>query len=189
MRRRDPATRSPEDRVTDKPNLIDKTCNSRVWITPERILGPVREYFAPRGIELDPATEPNNPTGASQFFTPREDGLSKRWAGNVYLNPPYGREIREWAEKLHREAEAGAHVVALLPPTRTETQYWQDHILIPQLTGVCYVRKRVSFLRTDGTPAKNNTYSSILLVYNGDWRRLGECFGELGKCMKNGGIL
>jgi hypothetical protein len=163
-------------------NIVDKTCQSRVWLTPETILVPLRQYFAPMGIELDPATESHNPTRALRFFTPEDDGLSQPWSGNVYLNPPYGREIRLWMEKLHREVEAGAHVVALLPTTRSETAYWQEHVLNKRLTAVCYVRKRIRFLRPSGKPAGSNPYGSLLVVYNGQAKRFDRCFAHLGKC-------
>lgn len=42
-------------------------------------------------IDLDPASckEANKIVKAKKFFTQKEDGLTKPWYGNVWLNPPY----------------------------------------------------------------------------------------------------
>ena len=147
-------------------------------------MAPIREYFAPRGIELDPATEVDNPTGAREFFTEEDDGLSREWRGNVFLNPPYGAGFRTWAEKVHGSASAGAHIVALFPPTRAETGYWQEHILTEYLTALCYVRRRVGFLRPSGEKATSNVYGSVLHLFNGDADRFAACLGKLGRCVR-----
>lgn len=162
-------------------SLTEKTCRDRVWITPERVLAPVRAYFG-GSIDLDPATEPNNPTGARRFFTEADDGLTRLWQGDVFLNPPYGRELEHWASKIYFQAAVGTHLIALLPPTRTETAYWQQHIFNRHLSAVCFIRKRLAFLRPDGSKAGANVYSSALYLYNGKVQKFANHFSDLGKC-------
>jgi hypothetical protein len=44
------------------------------------------------GIVLDPCTEPDNPTGASTFYYPPQDGCVLTWdARTVWCNPPLWR--------------------------------------------------------------------------------------------------
>lgn len=52
-----------------------------------------------------------------------DDGLSKDWQGRVFMNPPYGREIRRWTSKLRTSFEAGAVVgaIALVPACRASS--------------------------------------------------------------------
>ena len=39
-------------------------------------------------IDLDPVTEPDNPTGATTYYTIDDDGLVQDWGtGTVVLNP------------------------------------------------------------------------------------------------------
>ena len=38
------------------------------------------------------------------------------------MNPPYGRQIKKWIAKAHRESLRGAIVVCLIP-ARTDTRY------------------------------------------------------------------
>ena len=183
-------------------HLTDLKCESTIYITPEKIMGPVRNYFGGR-IPLDPATEPSNPTGAEYFCTEGgaevfEGGPPKNWSENgltldwsefdgVFLNPPYGKEIRAFCEKIHEEATAGATIIALLPAgPRFSTKYFQEFILTQALDGVCFVRGRVKFIRPDGSVAKANPYDSMIMGFNVNAEHFGRCFSHLGKtfCME-----
>lgn len=58
------------------------------WFTPPHILELVRQVLG--HIDLDPATDPSNPTGAQRFYT--SGALDKDWtASTIYLNPPGGK--------------------------------------------------------------------------------------------------
>ncbi len=185
--------------------MNDKTCLDTTYLTPPRILEPVREYFGAMGISLDPATEPSNPAGAVDFFHGRGDGtaeglsgLDVRWRAvgyldctyshaikpNVFINPPYGRELRDWVAKIALEASRDCHILALLPGQRFEQHYFQRDVFNLQLTAFCAVRKRVNFLRPDGKPAKGNPYGSFIYLYNGNWAQFTQAFGDIGLCIK-----
>lgn len=34
-----------------------------------------------------------------KYYNIKQNGLSKKWFGNVWCNPPYGREIKHWVKK------------------------------------------------------------------------------------------
>lgn len=74
--------------IPDKDKLID-SLDGDLWETPASFLGLVRAVMG--GIDLDPATKPSNPTGATWFYTKDDDGLTQHWDGRVYLNPPYSK--------------------------------------------------------------------------------------------------
>jgi hypothetical protein len=164
-------------------NLVDKTARDLDYLTPENILDRVQVYFS-GSIDLDPAAEETNHTKAERFILPDEDGLSVQWDGNTFLNPPFGRGIRNWVRKVHGEAKRGTPIVALLPGQRFEQAYWQEDVFNHHLVGFCAIRKRVSFLRPDGRVAKGNPYGSFVFSYNGaGWRRFREAFRPLGMCI------
>lgn len=103
-------------------------------------------------IDLAPCsnshTAPNVP--AARHFTVADDGLAQPWHGRIFMNPPYGREIAAWVEKLTQEYQAG-HVTEgiALVPARTDTRWWQmlrDH-------PVCLVRGRLRFVGEGNTSA------------------------------------
>ena len=53
------------------------------WQTPRALFQALEAEVG--GFDLDPC-----PPGAS-------DGLSKEWTGKVFVNPPYGTQISDWA--------------------------------------------------------------------------------------------
>lgn len=168
-------------------NMVDKGCLDTVYLTPPEILEPVKKYFGGQ-IGLDPATEKDNPTGAQEFFYENMlgegiDGLVAPWSWYdlVFVNPPYGRALREWVEKIGEEVKYNLPLVALLPGQRFETEWWQRCLIVPELTAVVLIRRRVKFLRRDGTRAKSNPYGSMLYIFNGDVARAVKYFGHLGK--------
>jgi len=177
-----------------KKNMTDLGCKSTVYITPESILEPVRNYWN-GPIPLDPATEPGNPTKALHFAagpvyngTTLGDGLQIVWSDydGVFLNPPYGKGMKDWCAKIHEETVLGASILALLPcGARFATRYWQDHIFNPGLDVTLFVRGRVQFLRPDGSKTQGqNPYDSALYGMNVDVDRFVECFKHLGKVVK-----
>jgi hypothetical protein len=175
-----------------KKNMTDLKCQSTVYITPEKILEPVRKYFG-GPIPLDPATEPNNPTKALAFATEFPggdslgDGFEVCWADHAgtFINPPYGRGMKDWCAKIHEETVLGATILALLPcGARFATRYWQDHIFNPGLDAELFVRGRVQFLRPDGSGTQgSNPYDSQLLGFNVSIERFKDCFSHLGKVL------
>lgn len=175
--------------------MVDKQCKDTVYITPPRVLEPVRAYFGGE-IDLDPATEPNNPTGASAYFTgecPSEDGLLADWSedgrasivtARVFVNPPYGPELKPWLTKIREEGAKGCEIIALLPVSRTEQYYMMRTLFNLEADMACFVRKRVNFMRPSGETAKGNPYASVLVGSNCDWTRFKKAFGGLGYCIK-----
>jgi len=155
-------------------------------LTPESILEPVRKYFGGQ-IPLDPATQPSNPTKAKSFYTEETDGLAHDWDAGTFVNPPYGRIIKDWCVKIGNESlrKKDRSILALMPcgSGRPGTRYWQDYIFQEQLNAICYIRGRVKFLRGDGTVASSNTYPSHILGFNVDQKKFKECFGHLGTVM------
>jgi site-specific DNA-methyltransferase (adenine-specific) len=175
--------------------MADLKCQTTIYITPPKIVDPVRSYFPGGVIPLDPATEPDNPLAALKFAagpscngTSLGDGLDICWADHegVFLNPPYGKGMKHWCAKIHEETVLGASILALLPcGARFGTRYWQDHIFNSGLDVTLFVRGRVQFLRPDGSGTQGqNPYDSQLLGFNVDVDRFVSCFKHLGKIVK-----
>ena len=66
------------------------------------------------GFTLDVCATNEN-AKCKEYFTLKDDGLSKNWAGIIWMNPPYGREIGKWMKKAYESAKQGAIVVCLVP--------------------------------------------------------------------------
>lgn len=81
------------------------------WLTPPEIIGALGEF------DLDPCAPVIRPWDTAYIhYTIQDDGLSKKWQGRVWCNPPFGREAVKW---MRRMAEHG-NGIALIP-ARTET--------------------------------------------------------------------
>jgi len=115
------------------------------WGTPPEILDLVRAVAMTGEIGMDPATSPDNPCRAVQFYTPETDGLFQTWGywGLVYVNPPYGRGIGNWTSKMRVEGHSGTELIALLP-ARTDTAWWQADVATAN--AICFWRGRIKFV-------------------------------------------
>ena len=115
--------------------------NGRDWATPPEVFDPLHAEF---GFTLDPCATPET-AKCDRYYTEVEDGLKQSWMDEVvFMNPPYGREIRAWTDKARREARGGATVVGLLPAS-TDLDWWHDHVLAEDAE-IRYLRGRPRFL-------------------------------------------
>ena len=101
------------------------------WQTPPALLQRLYAVFGT--FDLDPCSPTANrrkaPVRARMYFTEQDNGLALPWHGRVFVNPPYGRAIRQWVAKSRREvSEHRAELVAALVPARTDTRWWHDEI-------------------------------------------------------------
>ena len=186
---------------------ILRTCADSTWQTPESILGSVRMFFA-GPIPFDPASAPDNPTRALRFCcgapgtmferltmsrglpmevpTPQEamvNGLEVPWEHDTFVNPPYGRELNAWLDKIAKEARRGVLILALLPVNRTEQKHMQGALALS--SAECLVYRRVKFVSSiDGREVGGNPYASWIQGYNVEWRKFWAVFSELGTCRK-----
>jgi site-specific DNA-methyltransferase (adenine-specific) len=92
-------------------------------------------------FELDVCASPEN-AKCARYFTKEQDGLAQEWRGVVFMNPPYGRDIKLWIRKAFESSLAGATVVCLLP-ARTDTAYWHDYVM--KADEIRFIRGRLKF--------------------------------------------
>jgi len=152
--------RRPKRRPTGK-SRIDACLSSKSveWNTPRHIAELAVSLLGT--VDLDPCSDSlvNPNISPKKWYTKADDGLSKTWCGRVFLNPPYGREIQQWVERLDSEYRAG-HVreaIALLP-ARTDTAWFRVLRRYPK----CFVNGRLTFGN-----AKNTAPFPSVIVYLG----------------------
>jgi len=99
---------------------------SMEWSTPRDFFRQLDKEF---GFNLDPCAQSHNAL-CSKFYTPEDDGLEQDWGGHTcFVNPPYGRGIKEWVRKAYEEGQKDDTTVVMLIPARTDTQYWHNYIM------------------------------------------------------------
>lgn len=78
------------------------------------------------------------------FYSKEEDGLRQDWKGVCWMNPPYGRAIKDWVRKAYTSTLEGADKVVCLLPARTDTAWWHEFV-IPHASEIRFLRGRVKF--------------------------------------------
>ena len=137
---------------------VHYSSKSNEWATPQNLFDELNDEF---NFTLDPCATDKN-AKCSKYFTIEDDGLSKDWSNEVvFMNPPYGREIKKWIKKAYEESLNGATVVCLIP-ARTDTTYWHDFIF-DKADDIRFLRGRLKF----GNSKNNAPFPSAIVVYRG----------------------
>ncbi len=147
------------------------------WQTPQTI---IEHAVAALGrIDLDPcSTSKNDPhVPAAQHLVPEDNSLEQPWQGRVWLNPPFGRAITPWIEKVCVEYEHGGVTAAIvLVPARTDTNWWQYLTAYPY----CAIRGRVQFIREDDSHKTQPTFPSAAVYLGPQLDRFAGAFADIG---------
>ena len=130
------------------------------WSTPAGIFKPLNDEF---NFNFDVCAEQWN-AKCPNYFNPTADGLSKKWAGTCWCNPPYGREIGKWIRKAYEESLTGTVVVCLVP-ARTETMWWHEYCLKGEIR---FVRGRIHFTDANGNSGRPRFGNAIVIFRPGD---------------------
>ena len=124
---------------------IHFSSKSNEWTTPIDFYNQLNKEF---NFTLDPCCTKDN-AKCKKFYTKDDDGLSKDWSNEiVFMNPPYGREIKHWIKKAYDESLKGALVVCLIP-ARTDTTYWHDYCMKGTIK---FIRGRLKFSKKNSAP-------------------------------------
>ena len=94
---------------------------STEWETPQLLFDELNRQF---NFHHDVACTPQN-----QKAPPiAEDALIVPWEGRCFMNPPYGKDIKNWVRKAYNEVIAeNADIVVALVPARVDTAWFNDY--------------------------------------------------------------
>lgn len=135
---------------------FEKSKNSTdEWYTPKYVIDSLGEF------DLDPCALmlPVYNT-AKNMYNKADDGLSKEWCGRVWLNPPYSRPL---IEKFIEKMADHNNGIALLF-NRLDNKMFQD-VILEKAIAIKFLRKRIKFLRPDGTPGNSPGCGSVLVAF------------------------
>ena len=139
--------------------------NKDSWETPQDFFDKLNNKYH---FSFDLAASDDNHK-VDYYYTTKDDSLSKPWhkiAGNLWLNPPYGRKINDWVKKAYEESlikNRGA--IVLLIPARTDTSYWHDYIF--GKAEIKFLRGRLKF-EVNGKSKDAAPFPSALVIYKGE---------------------
>jgi len=134
------------------------------WLTPPWILKNLGEF------DLDPCAPVIRPwPTAKAHLSINDNGLLSDWYGRVWLNPPYGKNINAWMNKMALHDDGIALVFA-----RTETE-WFHQFIWSVANGLLFIKKRIKFHNIDGSLSSNAGAPSVLISYGNNNEALNQC--------------
>jgi len=148
------------------------------WYTPSKYIEAARTVMG--SIDLDPASceLAQETVQANQYFTIDENGLTKEWRGNVWLNPPYSKEtVGLFAAKLVEETANLSQAIVLVN-NATDTQWF--HEIASVATAICFVRGRIKFNDKNGKPANTPVQGQVCIYVGGNAEKFCLVFSSFG---------
>ena len=172
--------------------------------TPASIITAARQCLG--GIDLDPASSEtaNQVVKASRFYDVNENGLLQPWAGNVWMNHPYGRAEKAcvkgckkktcrkrkfhrktdfpgnapWVNKLISSYKNGQVKQALCITFMSSSESWFKPLMeYPQ----CVLFGRTRFSNPDGSIDGSAPKGCVVTYLGPNLDRFAQCFGTLGE--------
>lgn len=174
------AYNSPEVRGGDPGPHVSHNSGEIEWYTPPQYLEAARRVMG--GIDLDPASSDraNELVQATVHFTRDDDGLRRPWAGRVWMNPPYSKDLM-WlfCERLCEFYEAGDVSKAIvLVNNATETAAFQR--MAELASAMCFPAKRIKYLNSNLEAAKTPLQGQTFLYFGGNVERFRTEFTPFG---------
>ena len=124
------------------------------WSTPQDLFDKLDKEFH---FTLDVCASGDN-AKTCEFISKSMDGLSQKWDGVCWMNPPYGRKIINWVKKAYDESLLGTTVVCLLP-SRTDTRWWHDYVM--KAKKIRFIKGRLKF----GGSKNSAPFPSAIVIF------------------------
>jgi len=141
------------------------------WYTPAEYIEAAR--LAMGSIDTDPASceQANSTVKAGVFFDEESNGLSQKWSGNVWMNPPYAQPLmRHFADAVASKYESGEiNQAVVLVNNATETEWFRT--MAKQASAICFPAGRVRFIDKAGNPSGAPLQGQAVIY-------MGRCVGK-----------
>ena len=148
------------------------------WYTPSAYIEAARQAMG--SIDLDPASceLAQETVKAGVYYTIADDGLAREWGGNVWLNPPYSKDlIGKFAEKVVVESERFEQAIVLVN-NATETAWFQS--MARKANAICLFAGRIKFNDKTGKPANTPVQGQAAIYFGEHVERFASAFDDLG---------
>lgn len=124
------------------------------WYTPPEIFDALGLTF-----DLDPCSPGEGHwVPARSVLTKEQDGLSRKWAGCVFMNPPFGGRNGHvpWLARFFDHANGVAIVRAY-----TSSGWWHEHM--HRAEAILFPKGKTKFIRPDGSVGGSPGHGVVLI--------------------------
>lgn len=162
------------------PTHVGHNSGENEWYTPPKFIEAAREAMG--SIDCDPASSAiaNETVNARKFFTKQQDGLTKEWGANVWLNPPYAQPlIGQFSEVVCKKFTEGEILQAtILVNNATETEWFSR--MAATASAICFPSTRVKFLDPKGNPSGAPLQGQAVIYFGKNKKRFVKAFESFG---------
>ena len=154
------------------------------WYTPAKYIELARDVLGV--IDLDPASNAfaQKTVKAKKFYTAETNGLDKKWAGAVWMNPPYSNpEIQQFSEKLIESYESKSVPAAIVLTNNSGDTAWH-HNLARASSAICNPLGRIKFespTRESNSPAMGQSF----FYFGNEPDKFAQVFASIGRIYQN----
>jgi len=134
------------------------------WETPQWLFDELNKYF---DFTLDVAASTDN-AKVDRCYTKANSAFDHSWAGErCFMNPPYGREIKNWTSKAVLETTHNDSLVVCLLPGRVDTYWFSDSA--PFARAIVLLKGRLKFGNSSPEDAALSSapFPSMLCIFAG----------------------
>lgn len=171
--------------------MMAKDYDGDEWCTPEEYIRCVKNAFD-GCIDLDPFSSDfaQQTVQAKKFYNKNSDAFAKEWSGNVFMNPPYSKNlIRHCVVKLlNQRIKLNINDSIVLVNNSTETAWFR--LLLKHSCAMCFPRSIIQFNYPDENVAakKKNRQGQVFFfipsfnIYNNYIKiiKFTQAFKEIG---------
>ena len=177
LRRGDTSINAEHHKLTVR---IGQNSGENEWYTPTEFVEAAREVMG--GIDCDPASSEiaNRTVKAKKFFDKAEDGLGKKWAGRVFLNPPYAQPlVSQFSEAVAAKFESGEiEQAVVLVNNATETGWFAR--IAGRASAVCFPSSRIKFVDPSGAKTGPPLQGQAVLYLGPNRKEFCQRFAPMG---------
>ena len=132
-------------------------------------------------FDIDVCCSEKNIPAKRHFLDLFYDGLTEKWQGFCFLNPPF-KYTQKWVKKAVESVDKNDAVVfAVIPADRMETKYYQDYILKNPNCVFCFLPNKIGFIIPGHETEKPKPSQKIMIAIFCNQHKLLNChFSDSG---------
>lgn len=134
------------------------------YATPWPVIRFLEKFFNIK-FDLDPCCYPHT-AKAKNYFTKEDDGLSKNWFGNVFMNPEWEQPLlSQFIKHAYEQSLSGntKFIAGLIPAASPDTHAWHNYV-IGGASFVYDIRGRIPF-ELDGIRKNDNNVPTCVAIW------------------------